>query len=431
MMKENKIVKLSDKVYVTSESLMEFGGYDSYVDAYEGSKSRNMSRAGYAFWGKNDSELYKMHELCSKNPTKWRLIQTRRDFVLAKGLKVRIEKFENNKILKLPIIDETSKAINAKLKMLNFKDIIKNAAFSQEFCGRYYVKITLGFDKKIARIDFVDCFHCRPRIMSIDEHKVMAYGLSVDFGTDRIRKNSITWLPAFDAENPTKFMVSILDVKSWQPGQMYNSFAAWWGTEDWTRVANKIPEFHEKGLDNGYNIKYHIAIHGNYFDVSDFSEDEKEQLKRDTCRKIDETLKGKTDSVFFTFPLVDTNGNTIAKVEVTPLPNPMTDTAFTAIFKMAHESQSAAHGVIPVLGGIDTGGKLGGSGKEMEVAANYTQNFLTFDARENLIKLFDIVKEIEGWPEEYVAEFEDVVIYNPDVTPKAASANLNENNEDV
>lgn len=66
-------------------------------------------------------------------------------------------------------------------------------------------------------------------------------------------------LPAYDRRNPTKYGDFMYHGRDWTPGQKYYD-AAWWNTRKWTEVSNKIPRFHPSGLDNGYNVKYHIKM---------------------------------------------------------------------------------------------------------------------------------------------------------------------------
>lgn len=422
---KKKSYKLTDKVYITDSAIVEFGGSNGRDVGFSAERGYGLN-GSHIPWGEKDNVLREMHQLCCENPTKWRLMTTKRDFVIGKGLRVGVEGIDKKDAMKLP----TVKAITAFLKRLDLQTTLKDAALQLEFSGRYYIKISLDFSRRISGVELVDVFHCRPRKMEDGESKISAYILNANFGSSRYKKKDDVVLPAFDFREPTKYAAAILDVRERIPGQVYHSFGFWWGTKDWTKVANKVPNFHDNGLENGYNIKYHVSIPDNYFEGDDMTKQQEDEMKQEVCAAIDETLRGKTDSVLFTFHTIDVNGKEITGVKVTPIPNHMSDDAYTAIFNTANIAQASAHGILPILAGIDTGSKLGGSGKELEVAANYLQAFLTYPTRELLLRTVLVLKEIEGWSDELTFEFENVELYNFDVTPAGASINQNTNGND-
>ncbi|RAI76010.1 hypothetical protein HMF3257_20840 [Spirosoma telluris] len=192
-------------------------------------------------------------------------------------------------------------------------------------------------------------------------------------------------------------------------------------------MANKIPKFHDSGLDNGYNLKYHISIPDDYFDREDQTEEEKEALKAQVLQQMGETLAGieNTDKALVTFHKVDINGKEISGIKIESLTNKMSDDAYTSLFNTANIAQASGHGVLPVSAGIDTGGKLGGSGKELEAAANYQQNFLTYVDRFILLTPLRIVKAINGWEADMEFDVRNIQLYNYDVTPTSSGSNPN------
>ena len=421
------MIKASDKLIITENAVFQFGKSWTADEAYN-TGGHYAGNAVHAAWGKNDAALHEMHALTSDNSTQWRLLTTRRDFVIGNGARVKTIVEENGEEVLKFVSDEVTKSIKEFVRRTSLDLIFKNAGLSIEFCGRYFIKITIGFDLKVESLELIDVFQCRPRLLQAGESKVTAYVLNPAFGKPNYRRTNDVVLPAFDAKNPTKYGVSIIDIKEDLPGQYYNPFALWWGTKDWTIVSNKIAKFHISGLDNGYNIKYHISIPDNYFEQDGLTEKEEEILKQNVCQQISDSLKGvdKNNSVFFTFHPIDVNGKEMKGVTVTPLPNNLSDDAYTLLQQTAMKIETSACGLVPVLAGVDTGSKLGGSGKEMEVAANYTQNFLTASSRGLLLRLFEYCRLLEGWPDEKVLEFENFKMYNVDTTPTASNQNPND-----
>jgi hypothetical protein len=368
-----------------------------------------------------------MHNLASESPNKWRLIKTRRDFVVGKGVYT----------FTIDGIDETTKLpkevgvidpkFNEFRERIELDEVIAAAGLEQSFANDVYVKMTLGLDKKIESYEVVSCFHCRVRTPTETEKEIKQFIINPNFGTKRYRAKDNVIYPKFDPKNPTQYPVSIIHLRDKLPGQEFYQMGDWWGTYEWTKVANKIPKFHDAGLDNGYNIKYHISIPDNYFAKEGLNEEEEEALKEETLDAMGDSLAGveNVDKVLYTFHGVDGQGREMQGVKITPLANLMSDDAYTALFNTANVAQASGHGVLPTLAGIDTGGKLGGSGKELEVAANYQQGFMTFNDRRLLSKLCYIAKKIEGWALELEFNFRDIHLYTPDVTPVSTGNNPN------
>lgn len=424
--------KLSNNVYTLrftaqgkkEAALVTIG--DSNIQDIAYGSSNNSFRGNYIPRGKKDSVLIEMHKLASESPNKWRLIKTRRDFVVGKGIYPFI----------VSVDSATKKLIETEVTNLDFKefkerveldDIMSEAGLEQAFANDVYVKMTLGLDKKIESYEVISCFRCRVRKPTTNEKEIREYVVNPNFGTKYFKASDSIVYPKFDVKNPTKYPVSIIHLRDKLPGQEYYQMGDWWGTFEWTKVANKIPKFHDSGLDNGYNVKYHISIPDNYFAKEGLSEEEQEALKEETLDAMGDSLAGieNVDKVLYTFHGVDSQGKEMTGVRVTALPNTMSDDAYTALFNTANVAQASGHGVLPTLAGIDTGGKLGGSGKELEVAANYQQGFMTYNDRRLLSKLCYIAKKIEGWDSALDFNFKDIHLYTPDVTPVASGNNPN------
>lgn len=202
------------------------------------------------------------------------------------------------------------------------------------------------------------------------------------------------------------------------------------GNKNWTGVSSKVPKFHNSGLDNGYNLKYHFSIPDDYFRKDEYTEEEvdEETLKSQILSEMAASLAGtdNVDKAFFTFHKVMADRGMVSEVKITPLDNKMSDTAYTELFNTANVAQASGHGVLPSLAGIDTGSKLGGSGKELEAAANYQQGFLTWSDRELLLTIPRIVQKLMNWDRNKQFVFRNISLYTYDVTPKNTTQNQNQ-----
>jgi hypothetical protein len=426
------IVKLDSNVYVVRGKVADVGvNFGNTIDIGNSDKIVKSTKESpkHVPLGVKDETLFRLHELASKSPNKWALMETRKDFLLAEGIQIYtrvikdgVESFELNE-------DPETIEIEDWIDNSNYKQSVLDCGIDLVFSGRYYKKLTLGLNGKPEKIERVDIFHCRPVMPFVNETRVMTYALNANFGTKRFKEADNIYFPAFDPENPAENPVSIIDVKKVYPGQVFHTFAEWWGTEDWTVVTNKIPKFHNSGLDNGYNIKYHISVPDNYFRKEVYAEGENEEtLKVKVLDNIGDTLAGidNVDKALFTFHKVFSDGKFAESgIKITALPNPMSDDAYTKLFNTANAVQASGHRVMPVSAGIDTGGGLGTSGKELEASANYQQAYLTYNDRQLLLKDFYYIKKMMGWNRNKFARFKNVQIYTADTTPTDSPANPN------
>jgi hypothetical protein len=429
--------KISKNVFVLTNPRIETSIEVEFGDAtYSDQRATRLSTStgDHIAWGEKDQILFDLHKLASDSPNKWPLMKTRRDFLLGLGLQVVTRTIENGKVVFNVVDDEETRKIMEWLDMSNHSKLMKKKAMDLIFSGRYFLKVINQLDGGV-KFEHIQVFHCRPCKIEVGESKISRYALNGNFGTMFFRKNESFFLPAFDEENPKKFAVSILDVKDYWTGMVYNTFGEWWGTKGWTEVGNDIPHFHKSGLKNGYNIKYHISIPDDYFVKEDYAEGESEEtLKQRVLEEMGNALEGveNADKTLYTYHKVLAEGRYAESgVKITPLKNEMSDDAYTKLFNTANQVQATGHRTLPTLAGIDTGGKLGGSGKELEVSANYMQNYLTHSDRELLIEDLLIAKKILGWGADKFFKFENIEMYNFDTTPKGVAENQNqEQNQD-
>jgi hypothetical protein len=432
-----KIRKLSSNVYAFSTgkvgAFVTFGNADTAYSTNANNTPNSGSRGDHVQWGDKDAQLANMHKLACESPNKWRLIKTRRDFVVGRGVYTHKEETAgagSPTYFKPVIFPE----FELWRRLANWDRAWIRIAFQYGFSGNVFVKLIFDTAGKMEEIDAIDAFKIRPRKLAKGENKTTAYLVNPNqFGSRAFKKDETETVPAFDPKEPGKYPVSILHLKDDIPGQDNFGFAEWWSTEEWSKVANKIPKFHDSGLDNGYNIKYHISIPDDYFLVDGLDEKGQEALKIETIQKMGETLGGleNTDKALITFHKVDMAGKEITGVRISPLDNKMSDDAYTSLFNTANIAQASGHGVLPSLAGIDTGSKLGGSGKELEAAANYQQNFLTYVDRFILLTPLRIAQVVNGWPWEMMFDVRNIQLYNYDVTPTGSGSNPSNDSEDA
>lgn len=405
-------------------AVVTFGNADTSYSAGKGGSGGG--RGEHVIWGVKDEQLANMHTLATESPNKWRLIKTRRDFVVGRGIYTHNGQRAGQASDTL-FVPTTFKSYEDWKVLADWDRLWIRINMQYAFSGNVFVKFVFGDGRKVVSMEVIDVFKMRIRKPKVNETRISAYIYNANFGTRAYKAADNEFIPAYEPANPTKYPVCIVHLRDDIPGQDFYSFAEWWSTEKWSKVANKIPDFHDSGLDNGYNLKYHISIPDDYFDRDDQTEEQKEALKVATLEQMGNTLAGveNSEKAFVTFHKVDVNGKEITGVTIKPLDNKMSDDAYTSLFATANVAQASGHGVLPTLAGIDTGGKLGGSGKELESAANYQQNFLTYVDRFICLTPLRLVRVINGWEDAMQFDVRNIQLYNYDVTPKAAGSNPN------
>ena len=429
-----KIHKISSKLYILRtpnfDAKVTFGvGSSDVVNAPKGFNSAK-SKLDHIPLGEKGDFLYEMHSMVCESPNKLRLLKTRRDFILGEGLEVRTKVVKDGKKQYEYVDDAETNLMEDWVEDNRLNSILSEAALQMCFSGRAYIKLTLSINAQPEKLELIDVFHCCPARSDKLDNGITAYKLNPNFGNKLYKKEETKTLPAFDFSNPIKYAVSIIDLRQDMPGQIFHPWAEWWGTKNWTGVSNKVPKFHNSGLDNGYNLKYHFSIPDDYFRKDEYTEEEvdEETLKSQILSEMAASLAGtdNVDKAFFTFHKVMADRGMVSEVKITPLDNKMSDTAYTELFNTANVAQASGHGVLPSLAGIDTGSKLGGSGKELEAAANYQQGFLTWSDRELLLTIPRIVQKLMNWDRNKQFVFRNISLYTYDVTPKNTTQNQNQ-----
>ncbi len=429
-----QLKKISDNVYSIryggdKSAVVTFGEDASQVvDAIDQDKTRTYGgRGDHVMRGKDDAVLLRLHKLACDSPNKWMLIQTRADFLYGLGLGVGREEVKDQDIIIKPVIDPTYKAW---IKRLRLNDYLMNAAAQSSFANEVYVRLNLNLNKQVESLEVVDCFEIRAKKPAKGQTAISHYLINPNFGTKQYRQAENVEVPVFDPADPTKYPTAIIHVRRAMAGQKIYSFAPWWGTERWTEVSNKIPVFNNAGLDNGFFVTHHVSIPDNYFVKQGLTEDEQEKLKVRTLDEIGDTLTGYENGskILFTFHGLDGQGKELEGVKINALKFNINDEAFVQLFNAANATQAAGHGFLPVLAGIETGGKMG-SGKEVESAANYTQDFLTNVDRELLLMPIQIARDIDAKPCNLDVSLDFMIkrirTYTYDVTGKNHPANPN------
>lgn len=392
-----------------AQAVVEFKNVTG-LDVSFGGDVQRLGDMKIAPWGKNNLQPQEMLALVQGNHLKPQLIYTARDFLLGARLGVFKRVLDTvqgkKKIILEPVIDPQ---IDDWLELIQADQLLRASAYNLEVSGNCFTAFSLDKSRKIGR-DGMRNFDCTiTRALVTTKHRPDRYALHPDWRNAKAA--DVRVLPAYDAENPTRFGDFIYQGRDWTAGQKYYDIAPWWGTAAWTKLSNKIPEFHMSGLENGYNIKYHIEIPEDYFDQFT-TDEEKEEAEKELVEHMNAMLSGveNVDKAFVSKFGFDTTGKARQGWRITPVENKMSDKAYESVNQQANVAHTSGHGIDPSLAGIDTGSKFGGSGSEKRISYQLHIALRTPNKRKILLEQFNVAKTIMGFNREYVFGFEDIEI---------------------
>jgi hypothetical protein len=203
------------------------------------------------------------------------------------------------------------------------------------------------------------------------------------------------------------------------PGQAYYGLPAFYGAMKTIKLLNQIPDFHLSGLENGYNIKYHVKVPDVWLDQFGSQEDKDkawEKLRED----MDEQLSSKDNvnkTIISKFVIDRSTGKPLPGFDIIPMDNNQTDQAYLALGKDMRINAGSAVGIHPGLANVDTGGKLGGTASEMRVAADLHLKLRTPIPRMKILQALEIAYQIEGFPSDLFFAPIDVELITTDQNP--------------
>ncbi len=400
----------------------------SAVDAAFGEKKKSaLARAAgrkYIPRGEDDAKLLDLHKVASESPNKWQFLKTNRNFLAGLGVGPHVEIVVQDSLKYVPV--PRTPQYREWHEKLDLDEYAGAASWQITFQSELFVKLTLAPNKKTESLEVIDSFFIRPAKLENGDKRIKEYYISAKFSYQKtVKEEDCIKLPAFDPSDPTKYPVSIIHVRDRIPGQVYSSFGMWWGTEKVTKIANRVPDFYDATLDNGFFVTHHVEVPDDYFEKEGLDDSEKEVLKTNVLDGIAKTVIGaeKANKILFTFPKMNINGTVISGVKINPIKNTVNDEAFLKLMDSINVMQSAGHGVRADLAGVSIGNNLGTSGKELATSANYMQDYMTHWDRELLLKPIRIAQKIDGIePDKFICVYR-ISSYTFDVTPAGSPEN--------
>ncbi|WP_375418119.1 hypothetical protein [uncultured Hymenobacter sp.] len=418
----DNIQQIGEDLYVLKGvgAVVEFAGgkgQDVNFGAQSALKSGGLEIAP---WGASNLQPQEMLKLVFNNHLKPQLLLTSRDFLLGSRLGIFTRQIVAGKLVLEPVLD---REMEEWLELIDADFVLASSAMNLEYFGNYFTAFSLDGASSVGDMVPFDAPTVRAAVTTA--RRPEKYHLHPDWAN--FKASEVKTLPAYDRRNPARYGDFIYHGRDWTPGQKYYDSTAWWGTRKWTEVSNKIPKYHSSGLDNGYNVKYHIKIPKDYF--LQFG-DAKAQAKaeKELMENMNTMLAGvdNVDKAFVSKFGVDAQGKSLPGWEIVPIENKMTDKAYDSVNNQANIAHTSGHGIDPSLAGIDTGSKMGGSGSEKRISYQLHIALRTPVKRRILLGQFEAAKKIMGFNPEHVFGFEDIDIVTIAENPTGKQKTVNQ-----
>ena len=406
-----------------AQALVELTKSDKAQDVNFGGAVLTAGGLKIAPWGADNLQPQKMLELVYNNHIKPQLITTARDFLLGSRVGCFTRKVVAGKIVVEPVIDTE---MEDWYESINGDAAMQSLAYNLEGFANYFSALSLASKNYVDGIQSFDATVVRALVTT--KPRPDRYALHHDWRNFKADEAQV--LPAYDPLNPSKYGQCLLHGRDWTPGQKYYDVPPYWGTRKWTEVSNKIPRFHSSGLDNGYNLKYHIRIPQGYFDQFGDTPEKRKEAERELMGAMNEMLAGvdNADKAFVSKFAVDAMGKALPGWEIVPIENKMSDKAYDSVNTQANIAHTSGHGIDPSLAGIDTGGKFGGSGSEKRISYQLHIALRTPTKRKILLQTLRAAHKINGFDPAHQFGFEDVdlttLAENPTGQQKVANKSM-------
>jgi hypothetical protein len=403
-------VKIADGVYILQNgkqnAMVQFSN-GTEVDTVFGDKTYSNSSSEIAKWGANNLLPQDMLKLVAENHIKPQLIKTARDFNIGNGIGIFEKQIIDNEEKLIPV---SNPEIEDWMEANDINDYIRRSAYNLEYFANTFTLFDLSLYKKVETIEALDCTDIRAVKIPEGKRKIEKYIYHPDWS--KYKKGEGTVLPAYDKSDPTKYSFFLFQGRDQTPGQTYYDWASWWGTKTWAEVSNLIPRFHKSGLNNSYNLKWQIRIPQSYFNSFGPDKEKMEKAEEEFRRSMNEFLAGvdNNNKAMVTKFVTDMAGKPVPGIEIIALDNKMNSDAYKEVNNQANIAHSSGHGIDPSLAGIDTGGRLGGSGSEKRISYQLHIALRTSTPRQILMSPLYVAKKINGWPREIIFWPKDINI---------------------
>ena len=362
-------------------------------------------------WGADNQKPQQMLLLASANHFKPQLLYTERNILYGSGLIL----YKRNIVdgLVKPEIIENARATQI-MEQLDIAHLVRRTLYNTVYSGQAFFHLMP--DASGNGLTSLDCIDFNQvRIAPIANGKRKPEEFFIHSNWKNPKKEDITRVTAWDTGNLTDKPAYMVHVKDGIPGQVYYDYAPWWSSETWTSIDNYIAKSILSLLQNGWNVKYVVKYPADHFlKLCENDKDKAEKAENEWLDSLDDFLAGEENvgkTLLFKYSRDPISGKEMPGFSIEPIDNPAS-ADFDKKAALAAIAQTSSHGMDPSLAGIDTGGRLGGSGSEKRISYQLHKAMRTPVPRQLVLDaILRIIKAYyKDWPEGVRIGIEDVDI---------------------
>jgi len=419
--------RLDDNTFVIKgkeDVLVYFRSGDEYSSVHQRPKPqiKYSNLDDLVTWGTDNCEPYELLRLVTGNNLNPALLKTKRNFWVGKEILPLRREIVDGKVKQvLTLLPE----FDTFALLTGLQEEIDRCAYDLAIFGTFFIEYLFDENGKIISLRHIDASQVRCGAYNTATRRPKHYYICADwrkknevvFGSENPDDDTVSLVWAYDPQNPTRFDKCIYQGLDYEPDRPYYGLPDWIGCVNYIELANRIPEFHAKMLENGFNIKYHIQIPSNAFNSVD--EKDRPAAKQKMLDDISAVLRGSENAGN---SLVTEYNHTEDRLRsewlITAIPNELKDDAYVGLFDATNEAIISGHGLPPELANIQTAGKLS-SGSASRNA--YLLYLILHCARPRrlLLKVVNIIHQNNGWELGITYAFQDVELTTLDENPTA------------
>lgn len=364
-------------------------------------------------WGTNNLLPNEMIDLYRSNGDVMNLVQTRIDFLFGAGVGWFKHSLDGKDLVMTPYSDAKIKAFE---ELNDLQELANGMLTYLVESGNTFINHSLEGGK--LTLSLRDSLTVRAAIAT--QGFVDTWLLCPDWSGPK----NVVAVPAWTEETKTA-PETIYRLRRQQTGQFYYGFTIWWAAAKWIRLANRVPDFHNNGLDTEYNANKICRVADAFIDKFGGETDETKDAFRDKFyQQVDDILFGGEGKrrVIFDECAIGSDGKMQPFIEFEVIPTTLTGKEYTELYQMAVTAFANASGILSGLAGVSDGKMLGGSGSELRVTAEYQQFYRTPRERQAVESYFNrVIKRELDLPDDVFFGFKNILLETLDKEKSGSS----------
>lgn len=393
---------------------------------YDG-EPRTQDGRWVSWYGKDGNNFpNEIVRLLTANNINPNILDTKRDFIVGNGICLYKNEYADGKRQTVLLDPQQHVEIVSWLHNSDFNHEVSKATKDLLWFGNCFFELIFDKGKRAHSFRHIDATTVRAQVKNPKSGRVENYFVSDNWARPTYDEkdphakkegNNVEIIAAYDAETPMNgYPKCVMHIKDYVPAYPYYSLPSWYGALNWIKLANEIPLWHFRGIQNGYAIRWHIQVPESYFDK--FDPQKRNQAKEDLITAMNSWLRGSENAGKAFVSFVAKHSTEADQFKITPLDAELNDEAFTALFEQSNMAMTSAHGLHPDLAAIQTQGKLS-SGSELRNAYLIHLALHTPHIRRMLLRVLELVRNLNGWDPTVQFGFENIEVTKLDENPTA------------